>query len=483
MKYFKEWLMSAIPIGNGYNGWGAVLLCSAIGIAGAALTLCNKKTKKVALDVLFRATFSLMGKKSFSSEKERSTLTRKMIQAANIRKEHPLVSGKKPCKLPGGARFLVRETMPNGDCFFLCAAIGLLEFLQKNKTHLSFIIDLIESDSSLLVEDKEKYIKYLTHAAFLEDEAGLDVFFEDNDLMNQLVMLLRCLMGSALEEEPEVATLEGPLAKVLAKEDFYAEIVGSLDCDSDARAEYPQSNEFTSEGFKKIVRLIRYSFSWPSDACIRALCLKLNIGFSVLKEAKGRFLRQTCVENLPSAGTLLLMGNHYSKIYLIPQFSISRKDFSNEEGAEIKSIEIKAAQEDLFFLGVSVAVLDFLYKNKESQAQFNAIAELSSECVEIMSRARCAETESDLQRVFKDDPAMRKMTNTLRFLVKDLLKTDLKDQAEFLFNQLDLFINVGIERSSESGDLSVEPVFSSLDNKGLLLLQGAALASFFPEQK
>ena len=366
-------------------------------------------------------------------------------------------------------------------CFFLCAAIGLLEFLQKNKTHLSSIIDIIESDSSLLAEDKEMYVEYLTCATFLEDEEDLDGFFQDNEIMNQLVMLLRSLMGSALEEEPEVATLEDSLVKVLAQEDFYAEIIGSLDGDSNAREEYPQSREFSPEGFKKIVRLIRYSCAWPSDASIRALCLKLNIGFSVLKEVKGRFLRQTCVENLPSAGTLLLMGNHYSKIYQIPQFSISRKGFSDEKGGEIKSIEIKAPQQDLFFVGVSVAILDFLYKNKESQSQFNAISELSSECVEIMSRARCSETESDLQRVFKDDPAMRKMTNALRLLVKDLLKTDLKDQAEFLFNQLDLVINVGIERSSEFGELSVDPVFSSLDNKGLLLLQGECLASFFPE--
>ncbi len=63
--------------------------------------------------------------------------------------------------------------------------------------------------------------------------------------------------------------------------------------------------------------LIRFSSLWPSDSFIRALCAKLNTGFTILELFKEGIVERTRVEDLPSAGSLLLIGDESKRHYTI----------------------------------------------------------------------------------------------------------------------------------------------------------------------
>ncbi len=341
-------------VDNANKGWDTFFYSVAIGVLGVTVIACGPAVLS-SCDRKIRQVFSRAS--AFFSESARTRVP-EPLDSAGVRL---LVGPKNLGKLPDGREMVIRPTFPDGNCFFTCAAVGLLEYLQENKEHLEFIVDVIQKDFCLSEDGKQSVIGTLTQLTYLENPEDLEAYFKNNSLMYEMVVLLRHLMGSALEEEPTFETPEDT-PKILSKHDFYAEILGAVAHVPEVRKLYPIEPEYTPEAFEKVVALIRQPYIWPSAACIRALCLKLGIDFNILKEiGGGRIHYDPKAKNLPRAGNLLLQGNHYSKVYPLPAFKIVQGTLTTGDS---RKVEIQTKQDKPLFLGVAVSLLESLYKKK-----------------------------------------------------------------------------------------------------------------------
>jgi hypothetical protein len=567
--------MNSPSVGPPSNNWDHLLLGTAIGLLGSAVIVYgpdmmhlvdwNLQQKKVGIvfsKALFFMTGGYFGKhypsasnrqdafgtmpylfsgakwggECVSSIKAGVTEVRMDYFKRGIDRKKNLVESKKLYQLVDGTRLLGRKISPKGDCFFLSAAVGLLEYLQANKGHLELIISAINQDTQLPSEQdrgfierqsvfdtsknvsgspspvkvgeiadkitnntpfiknqsdektssvlltKEGIINDLTQITFLERAVDLESYFADNKFMNNMVSLLRSLMTFAMEEEPDYEIPGGRIPTVLSKQNLYAEVLGSLDPRSKARQVFPVDDTFTDENFKTMLRILRTSQdAWPSDSCIRALCCKLGIGFTILQERGKQIEERTCVEFLPSAGHLLLSGEHYSKVYPFSnQFLTTSYKIKRSDEFQVRSTQIEAKSEELAFLSIAVAWLDSIFRNRNIQEDFDPNVIITPGCARVIKRLLISESQSELYKIFNEESSMQKVTDFLKGIMLYRTESDTVSQATALVEMLNIPLKIGFEETTKEG----QPIFKWLNSSSgfadVLVFKGGRVASFFP---
>lgn len=319
------------------------------------------------------------------NEAERSCLFESELQKSKAAKLKPLVQEIKTITLPSGTEVRMPEILNKKDSFFLSYATCLWKEISKSKDS-SFLYSAIVNDPMFLSTWQE-----MTHLENFMTSLSRFPNFQSNSMMNNWVLFLRSLTGSALEDAPDRIAI-------------YETVVKELQSMDECRDLHPSFND---EDFEVLVRNVRYGDVPATLTMIQALSAKLGKSVSVLQDDPNFGLSVlSWPSDLPVIGKVLLFDHGYSPLDF-PIFVEPR-----ESGYFIQTTRSNMT----FFSGYAVAILHACIGNLGLVSDLKKNSVLDEKSLEILEDVAGMKSLQDLHQSLANPLLLQTLVKGLKAL-------------------------------------------------------------------